>query len=250
MFRKGMDDRPLLAFALRALSDARAARDKESDAYRFLVAVTKDFQHSHAQLFQDIFAILFLGGKRDGYFVEVGVGNGIDLSNTYMLERHYGWNGLLVEPHPAFHEHILRDRSAKLDRRALFSHSGALVDFVCSAKAGEFSGLRDQRQAKGDREGDVVISVETASLDDLLTQQGAPSIIDYMSIDTEGSEFQILQGLDTQRYLPLTLTVEHNFDTARIADLKSFLEPRGYRQVLAEFSQFDIWFVHSSATRS
>jgi hypothetical protein len=57
-----------------------------------------NFMNSKAQLFQDLLVIFCLKGKRDGFFVEFGATNGRDLSNTFMLERYFGWKGLLAEP--------------------------------------------------------------------------------------------------------------------------------------------------------
>ena len=95
------------------------------------------------------------------------------------------------------------------------------------------------------RESGRVYSVETISLEALLDQYSAPKMIDYLSIDSEGSELSILESLDFNKYQFRVITCEHNFTSAR-DDIFEFLESQGYRRVLTEASRWDDWFVSSS----
>jgi hypothetical protein len=86
-------------------------------------------------------------------------------------------------------------------------------------------------------------AVETVSLNDLLAEQQAPRQIDYLSIDTEGSEWPILETFDVSKYDINVITVEHNFcepDRRRIYDR---LTQSGFVRVLEPFSKFDDWYV-------
>ena len=49
---------------------------------------------SYGQLKQDLLCLEYFDKKRDGYFVDIGAGNGRDLSNTYLLEKEYAWKGM------------------------------------------------------------------------------------------------------------------------------------------------------------
>jgi hypothetical protein len=84
-----------------------------------------------------------------------------------------------------------------------------------------------------------VIEVTTLSLMDLLDQQGAPAVIDYLSIDTEGSELAIQDGIDWSRYQFRCITVEHNFTEQR-QGIQQLLEAQGYRRLE---QQWDDWYV-------
>ena len=97
-----------------------------------------------------------------------------------------------------------------------------------------------------DREGRPMIEVETATLDDILAAHGVPGEIDYLSVDTEGSELEVLKGLDLGRYRPRLMTVEHNSVRSRRREIIERLGHRGYRPVLEDRSGVDAWFVRGT----
>ena len=239
---RGIDPEPLLALGLRSLMASQHGLGKGSEARNFFDIVLEKRGIAHAQLFQDLFVLLATAQKRNGYFVEIGVGDGVSLSNTALLEKSHGWQGILAEPNPSFHSAIRSSRSAVLDTRAVFSRSGDTLQFLCDDE-GELSGIVETHTRSQARTGGKVIPVETVSLVDLLSHHKAPAVIDYMSVDTEGSELQIIEPHDFDRFRPLVMTVEHNYDAARLAKLKTLLQSKGYRHVLPRFSQFDAWFI-------
>ena len=118
-----------------------------------------------------------------------------------------------------------------------------MAPFYCTS-VGEYSGLVSTHAtgpAEPDSEG-TVIQVPTISLQDLLRRHGAPRVIDYMSIDTEGSEYDILAAFDFGAWDVRTFSIEHNRKPQRalIADL---LARHGYVRRFPELSQFDDWYV-------
>jgi hypothetical protein len=84
--------------------------------------------------------------------------------------------------------------------------------------------------------------VETTSLLDLLKHHNAPKHIEFLSVDTEGSEFEILNAFDFSQYTFGAICVEHNYLENR-PKVKQLLLANGYRQVYPELSDFDDWFV-------
>jgi hypothetical protein len=88
--------------------------------------------------------------------------------------------------------------------------------------------------------------VPTVSLADLLTQHNAPREIDFLSVDTEGTEFEILSGFDFARWRVSVVAVEHNFDPVRRGKLRELLTSRGYRRCMRALSSFDDWYVLES----
>lgn len=202
------------------------------------------FPQSHGQLLQDLVCLLLLGGKRDGYFIEVGAGDGTTYSNTLMLERDFGWNGILVEPARMFHESIVASRQAPLDRRGASRRSGDTLRFVEDTTFGELSGFAETLAGKDETQSSGY-EVETVSLDDLLDECHAPDEIDYLSIDTEGWELAVLEGLSLTKRRIKFLTIEHNFDRKRSRAYDSRLLPAGYSRVLQNVSAFDAWYLHN-----
>jgi Methyltransferase FkbM domain len=85
-------------------------------------------------------------------------------------------------------------------------------------------------------------AVETISLRDLLRAHNAPLNIDYLSIDTEGSEFAILNGFLPSHYEVRIITVEHNYTDQR-SRIHGLLTSCGYSRVLQELSIFDDWYI-------
>jgi FkbM family methyltransferase len=203
---------------------------------------------SKSQLFQDALVLLLLRGKRNGFFVEFGATDGINLSNTHLLESRFQWKGILAEPARCWHESLKKNRGAAIDIRCVWNKSGETLTFY-EATAAELSTISDFRNRdfnKGGREVGKTYDVKTVSLNDLLTSHGAPTIIDYMSVDTEGSEFVILNSLDFEKYHIKVLTVEHNFcdpDRQQIYDL---LTSNSFVRILEPFSKFDDWYVQKS----
>ena len=153
---------------------------------------------SHAQNFQDIFVLSEIGFKRGGYFIEFGAADGIYLSNSYMLEREFGWTGIVAEPCVEFHADLQANRACKVDTRCVWSQSDDDLEFW-AASTPTLSTLKRFEECDGNvdlrREG-VSYMVKTISLMDLLKKHQAPRDIDYLSIDTEGSEFEILKNFD------------------------------------------------------
>ncbi|WP_094511873.1 FkbM family methyltransferase [Synechococcus sp. MW101C3] len=198
---------------------------------------------SHSQLGQDLWVLEQLGWKRSGYFVEFGATDGVLLSNSWLLEKHFGWEGICAEPNPKLFERLQQNRSCTLSPACVYRSSGERMRFVLADAYGGLAelGTEDQHGPKRDAYAAAgeVIEVTTTSLMDLLAQHGAPPLIDYLSIDTEGSELAILEGLDWDRYQFRCITVEHNF-TAQRQGLQTLLEARGYQR---QEAQWDDWYV-------
>ena len=144
------------------------------------------------------------GRKQNGYFVDISASDDIAHSNTYTLEKDFGWAGIRV-------------------------------------------------------------GVPAITLLQLLNKHNAPVVVDYLSIDTEGAEWEILRDFDFSKYTFLTITVEHNYFSRNILqwrrlpkehkinckfrrdNIRALLSEHGY--VLVKELEFgEDWFVHKSIT--
>jgi len=199
--------------------------------------------NNKAQLNQDIFVLLATNFKRNGFFVEFGAANGVDLSNTYLLEKTYGWKGILAEPAKVWHEELSANRSACIDVSCVWKVSNNIVKFnmVESAEFSTISGFGDGDHHRESRDNGVTYDVATISLNDLLKKYDAPKQVDYLSIDTEGSEFEILNSVDFNDVDISIISCEHNFTEDRDRVLK-LLSGNGYTRKFTTFSKWDDWY--------
>lgn len=209
----------------------------------FLAYALKNFNASKAQLFQDLFVLFITNNKKGGYFVEFGATNGITLSNSYLLEKSFGWNGILAEPARCWHNELRANRNCIIDMRCVWDKSDEHLDFN-EVSSQELSTINTYSGSDGhslDRQNGNIYPVETISLNDLLEKHNAPHAIDYLSIDTEGSELTVLSAFDFSKYNIRIITVEHNFtaDRKKIHDL---LSQHGYQRVFEKFSKWDDWY--------
>jgi FkbM family methyltransferase len=205
-----------------------------------LAAVLAAIKESRAQFLQDVFALLFARGKRGGYFVEFGACDGLLISNTWLLETKFGWRGILSEPALSWQDRLKRNRACIIDTRCVWAESGqtkTFGEFVGDSYKTESSVLDANSPPTSER-----YDVQTVSLADLLQQHGAPRHIDFMSIDVEGSEFDILETFPFDKYSFGFLCVEQK-DNEPTARLKRVLERAGYAQILATSSGHDGFYV-------
>lgn len=229
--------------ALYAFREIKKNENLQSDLSQFIEYCASHKEESHAQLFQDLLALYLHSSKDPGYFVEFGAADGIFLSNSYLLEKS-GWQGLLAEPARSWHAALKINRKAIIDTRCVFNESDKILAFL-DTENNELStltqysdgDLHSRSRATGDR-----YDVTTVSLNDLLEQHQAPTIIDYLSVDTEGSEFAILESLNFNKYKFKLITVEHNFTPMR-EEIYNLLIGKGYKRIFSEISAFDDWYV-------
>lgn len=203
--------------------------------------ITKE---SYSQINQDLLA-LFCFGKTPGYFVEFGACDGIYLSNTFLLETYYGWQGLLVEPSRHYNKILPYKRNANIDYLCVSDKTGDTIEFVEVENFEGLSGISEyayndiHTQTRKDHGNKYM--VDTISLKDLLSKHNCPKTIDYLSIDTEGSEYHILNSYDFSTKFNL-ITVEHN-NTYTKDLISELLLSKGYIMILPEESRWDSWFV-------
>lgn len=200
----------------------------------------------YSQIQQDKM-VLFFHGFEPGFFVEFGACDGLYLSNTYLLEKEYGWIGILSEPAPSYYEALLNNRNAHKEQLCVADHSGKIMEFVEVDYENDkgLSGLQEfvfqDHHSQTRKDNSVTYQVNTISLKDLLDKYSAPDVVDYLSIDTEGSEYSILEAYDFSRHFRI-ISVEHN-GTHNRDKIYSLLTDKGYDRVLTEFSAWDDWYI-------
>jgi FkbM family methyltransferase len=246
IIRYTLRNSPQLAPKIEAMSVY--AQDKSLHDLNFIMTINKQLiESSRSQLRQDLFVLDQLNFKKNGFFVEFGATNGIDLSNSYLLEKEYGWTGILAEPAKLWHKELLNNRKSIIDTRCVWKETGVKLDFNETESAElstlcEYSNsdLHAEKRKKGKS-----YPVETITLTDLLTQHHAPRYIDYLSIDTEGSEYDILKNFSFEKYRFKIITCEHNYSSTR-ERIFELLSKNGYKRKFEHLSQFDDWYVDAA----
>lgn len=199
---------------------------------------------SKSQIQQDLFVLQELEFKEKGFFVEFGATNGITLSNTYLLEKQFGWTGILAEPAKMWHDDLKKNRTASIETNCVWKTTGETLNFN-EVAVGELSTIASFNEAdshKTSRNKGEVYQVKTISLLDLLRQHNAPKHIDFLSIDTEGSEYEILKHFDFNSYSFKVIAVEHNYTILR-ESIYDLLTSKGYKRKYTGLSRWDDWYV-------
>jgi FkbM family methyltransferase len=162
-------------------------------------------------------------GPRHGYFVEVGANEPRARSQTFHLEQ-AGWTGVLIEPQPELAGLLRANRSAKVYAVACSSPENAGRALALHV-AGPLSSLDRERMAPGAAP-ERVIAVPAKTLDSVLEDADAPPDFDFLSIDVEGHELEVLRGFTFARWRPRLILLEDH-----VADLSKhrFLKAAGYR---------------------
>lgn len=178
---------------------------------------------------QDAWVAGVFNSHSGGYFLDFGAFDGVTISNTLYLEQELGWRGICVEPNPRYFAEACRARSAILINAALYETSRETLSFIDAHGLSSFEhhasddSWADRRREKGRR-----ITVDTINPTELLDRFDSPRVIDYMSLDVEGAELDVLKAFDFNKYEVTLLTVEHNHVEPRRQDVRDHLSQFGY----------------------
>ncbi len=233
---------------LRSLSTQRAGADLEFLKFfppRVAGELVQLISRSRSQIRQDLFVLAELEFKRNGFFVEFGAADGVNLSNSYILEMDFSWTGILAEPARVWQDKIKSNRpNSIIESNCVWKNSKEVLMFneTNLAELSTIDSFSDLDSHIDYRKRGNKYEVLTISLSDLLAKHSAPFNIDYLSIDTEGSEFEILNSFDFNRYNIKVITCEHNYGENR-DKIHSLLVSKGYERKFESISLFDDWYV-------
>ena len=208
---------------------------------------------SFSQLNQDINVIEFYKEKKNGFFVDVGAYDGIEFSNTLLLEKELEWNGICIEPGKRFFQKLTENRTATCIEKAVFDKSDLELDFLdCGdddEKGAMLSGLITKticnRTIHSFKE---TYKVKTKTLTDILKENNAPKFIEYLSIDVEGAEPNVLRGIDFNEYTFGYISIEFNHSEYMKNIIDEILLNNGY--VFKQFNKFDLDYIHNTLSSS
>lgn len=205
---------------------------------------------SNSQLGQDTWALQStLHHWKNGrpYFVEVGGHDGVRHSNTLMFERYFQGTGLLVEANPELYARSLENRPAcKHACVAVGATRGRAKFILGDSYGGLLETMPEAFTVEHVRRRNPIVEVEVVPLHDLLVQHEMPESIDYLSLDVEGAEYDILEAFfrTKTKFRFSALTVEFRYDMLYLERLMELLAKNGYR--LDTTLAFDACFLDES----
>lgn len=179
---------------------------------------------------QDLIAFLYFSGKSAGFYVDIGAFDGVQISNTYALEK-IGWDGVCIEPIPEIFSLLETNRNSHMYNVAISSEAKHEVNFSKVPRSLGLSGLEHQmpeRIRKGLENQELKIeniTVNTMTFDDVMKHHSEIKYVDFLSIDVEGGEIDVLDSIDFERYRFGLITIENNAGTAKLA---KYMNRHGY----------------------
>jgi FkbM family methyltransferase len=165
--------------------------------------------------------------KNSGFYVDAGCADGEEYSNTVVLEKN-GWKGICIDAYPR----NFNNRNCVVEKAVLGSEKGQEVTFIYSEDLPNLSGIsgglgwhaNTVLQSKHRKETHV-----TERLSDILDRNNAPNFIEYMNLDIEGGEYDVLRTFPFEKYKFGCISVEHNFEEPKRTKIRQLLESKGYK---------------------
>ncbi len=191
----------------------------------------------YSQAGQDKWVVDFFRSKKNGFFLDIGAHNGVDINNTYYLENELNWNGICIEADPKIFDILKKNRKCDC------------VNLAVSDKIGEINFIQDGFSGRISEGGSLKMISSTIDL--ILDKYNAPTLIDYISLDVEGYESKVLSKFPFDKYEFILMTVEHNLYTGGADNkqkIKDILINNGYvishENVKHDNLEFEDWYIN------
>lgn len=203
----------------------------------------------YSQYGQDVVVMELLGHPAHGVFVDIGANDGVSFSNSLLFEQQ-GWTGICIEPNPVIYESLAKNRACNLVNACIAGEDSNVTFLVVEGSGNMLSGIREfcdahhlnriDKEIRKNGGGTRTIEIEALSPATLLSRYDVREI-DYLSIDTEGCEMEILKRFDFTKVPTKVIGVENS---TRSPVFANYLAIYGYR--LAKCVGCDEIYVHSS----
>ena len=187
---------------------------------------------NYSEVFQDIFVLQCLNGKKNGIYLEIGAAGPVSGNNTYLLEKEFGWTGLSID-----YGYDDWDDS---------------VVITCDNQSFSRSGFKKYWEGKWHKDRDqplLLTNAITCDWKNILNN----TIIDYLQVDIDppGGTYECLERLPFDTVDFKVITYEHDAYAEPEWRIKSrkFLESKGYVLIAGNISKeygspFEDWWVN------
>ncbi len=159
----------------------------------------------------------------NGYFIECGANDGVNQSNTWHYEKYLNWKGILIEPLPDKFVELKKNRNIgnHFFNVALVNNKfkGEIIELIDTGLTSKFKILNNKNQNSN-----LSVQAKVKTLTKVLEESNCPKEIDFFSLDVEGAESDVLEGINFEKYTFRYLLVEtENFDK-----INNFLQDKKY----------------------
>ncbi|KAI2507587.1 methyltransferase [Fragilaria crotonensis] len=193
-----------------------------------------------SQARQDEVVSRLLRGKRNGFFVDLAANDAAILSNTYSLEKKFGWTGLCIEPNPIYWANLTYRECQVV---AAVVGKERMEEVLFRFDNGDHGGIVGDGFDNGKRHGRVSDPRYTVTLKEILERFNAPELIDYLSLDVEGAEEFIIKEFPLTKYKVSLMTIERPKEP-----LRALLDQNGYKFVKRLSTWGETLWAHESIT--
>ena len=186
----------------------------------------------------------------DKYFVEAGACNGIEASSCYVLEKHFQWTGICIEPNHNYFQKLVKNRNNSVCENSCLSNSNGTVTYL----QGDYpqvhpmlGGIKSNLIRYRNDSQEIInkgkeIEIRSITLYDLLKKHNAPKVIHYLAMDIEGSELPVLEVFPFEEYQILAISIEGQ-------QCNELLFSKGYINIENPFNtdkKYEQYFIHPS----
>jgi len=229
--------------------------NEEDILFNFINSIKNKSKFIKSQLYQDVFADFLINNNYSKTFLEFGATDGVDLSNTHFLENYSKWKGILGEPDPQWHDQLKKNRpNTRIITKCIWTKTDETLDFL-SSENGVLSTINSFRFSDKDSMSENSelrnkkfrnFKIKSISLNDLIKEEFNDTPPSYISIDTEGSEYEILKNFNFKKYQSIFFTVEHNY-TINQKKIDELMIANNYVRIFRKITSFDAWYVLKDA---
>ena len=176
-------------------------------------------------------------GYKNGFYVDVGAHDGITINNTLYFEKNNNWTGINIEPIKKVFDNLVINRQNNINLNCAVCNNDGETDFFSNTGYTEMiSGIKDnfdirhlnrlQHENKQYGSTTELIKVNTKKLETILNENNI-SHINYLSIDVEGAEFEVIKSINFDKVFIDVIGFENNYDDVSVPVVE-YLQNKGF----------------------
>ena len=176
--------------------------------------------------------------NKNGIYIDIGAHDGISGSNSYFFEKKLQWDGICIEANPNIYKSLVKNRTSKNLNCAIYNKNDKIEFCLNEGYTEMLSGIKEtydnQHVERINSEINLTggkqnkITVNCFTLNHILEKYNY-SIIDYLSIDTEGSEKEIITNIDFNKYHINVINFEVNYENENYKLIQKYLLDNNFK---------------------